>query len=63
MRKTKIICTIGPVTESYDMLEQLAKAGMNVVRLNMSHGDHEATQRSSRPSAPSTKRSIIPSLY
>jgi len=42
MRKTKIICTIGPVTESYDMLEQLAKAGMNVVRLNMSHGDHEA---------------------
>lgn len=42
MRKTKIICTIGPVTESYEMLEQLAKAGMNVVRLNMSHGDHEA---------------------
>ncbi len=42
MRKTKIICTIGPVTESYDMLEQLALAGMNVVRLNMSHGDHES---------------------
>lgn len=40
MRKTKIICTIGPVTESYDMLEQLAEAGMNVARLNMSHGDH-----------------------
>ncbi|MAZ70209.1 pyruvate kinase [Porticoccus sp.] len=45
MRKTKIICTIGPVTESYDMLEQLANAGMNVVRLNMSHGDHESHAR------------------
>ncbi|MFT5482605.1 MAG: pyruvate kinase [Halieaceae bacterium] len=40
MRKTKIICTIGPVTESFDMLEALANAGMNVARLNMSHGDH-----------------------
>ena len=45
MRKTKIICTIGPVTESYEMLEQLANAGMNVVRLNMSHGDHESHAR------------------
>ncbi|WP_461481602.1 pyruvate kinase [Porticoccus sp.] len=42
MRKTKIICTIGPVTESYEMLEQLANAGMNIVRLNMSHGEHES---------------------
>ena len=42
MRKTKIICTIGPATESFEMLEKLAEAGMNVVRLNMSHGDHES---------------------
>ncbi|GAB1264409.1 pyruvate kinase [Aurantivibrio infirmus] len=42
MRKTKIICTIGPATDSLDMLEALYHAGMNVVRLNMSHGDHES---------------------
>lgn len=40
MRKTKIICTIGPATESLEMLTRLYTAGMNVVRLNMSHGDH-----------------------
>lgn len=41
MRRTKIVCTIGPKTCSYDALKQLAEGGMNVVRLNMSHGDHE----------------------
>lgn len=45
MRKTKIICTIGPVTDSYPMLEKLAKAGMDIVRLNMSHGDHESAAK------------------
>ncbi len=42
LRKTKIICTIGPVSQSLEMLEQLYHAGMNVVRLNMSHGDHDS---------------------
>ncbi|MEH6544116.1 MAG: pyruvate kinase [Porticoccaceae bacterium] len=42
MRKTKIICTIGPATSSPEMLAQLCEAGMNIVRLNMSHGEHQA---------------------
>jgi len=44
-RRTKIICTIGPATASYDMLEQLQRAGMNVVRLNMSHADHASATK------------------
>ncbi|MED3648009.1 pyruvate kinase [Halalkalibacterium halodurans] len=41
MRKTKIVCTIGPASESVEKLEQLMEAGMNVARLNFSHGDFE----------------------
>src|SRR5215467_21683 len=41
MRRTKIVCTIGPATESEERLEQLMLAGMNVARLNFSHGLHE----------------------
>lgn len=41
MRKTKIVCTIGPASESPQMLEKLMNAGMNVARLNFSHGDHD----------------------
>lgn len=40
MRRTKIVCTIGPKTCDFRMIKALAEAGMNVVRLNMSHGDH-----------------------
>ena len=41
MRKTKIVCTIGPASESEEKLVELMEAGMNVSRLNFSHGDHE----------------------
>lgn len=40
-KKTKIVCTIGPATESQESLEKLLKAGMNVMRLNFSHGNFE----------------------
>ncbi len=41
MKKTKIVCTIGPASENSDTLYDLIQAGMNVARLNFSHGDHE----------------------
>jgi pyruvate kinase len=41
MRRTKIVCTIGPATNSDERLEQLMRAGMNVARLNFSHGTQQ----------------------
>ncbi|MCR6111626.1 pyruvate kinase [Bacillus sp. A301a_S52] len=41
MRKTKIVCTIGPASESKEKLTDIIKSGMNVARLNFSHGDYE----------------------
>ncbi|MGL4666387.1 MAG: pyruvate kinase [Saezia sp.] len=41
MRKTKIVCTLGPSTADQDMIEELLNAGMNVARFNFSHGSHE----------------------
>ena len=49
LKKTKIICTMGPATDSVEVLTELVKAGMNVTRFNMSHGTHpEHAERMAR---------------
>ncbi len=45
MRKTKIVCTIGPASETAEIIGGLCRAGMNVARLNFSHSTHEEHQR------------------
>ncbi|WP_026506578.1 pyruvate kinase [Butyrivibrio sp. MC2013] len=45
MRKTKIVCTIGPASENEQVLRQMCEMGMNVARLNFSHGSHEEHKR------------------
>jgi pyruvate kinase len=40
-RKTKVVCTIGPVSEKKEMMRKLIDNGMNIIRLNFSHGDHQ----------------------
>lgn len=45
MRKTKIICTLGPATDNEDILRQMMLSGMNVARLNFSHGTEESQKK------------------
>ena len=45
MRKTKMICTIGPASQSEEKVREIILAGMNVARCNFSHGDHEEQGR------------------
>lgn len=45
MKKTKVVCTIGPASDTYEILSNLVHNGMNVARMNFSHGNHEDHQR------------------
>lgn len=61
MRKTKIVCTIGPASESVEKLTELINAGMNVARLNFSHGDfdeHGARIKNIREAAKATGKTV-----
>ncbi len=61
MRRAKIVCTLGPATDNFEQLKALIEAGMNVARLNMSHGvhaDHEGRYRNVRAAAESTGRAV-----
>ncbi|MFE9254550.1 pyruvate kinase [Streptomyces sp. NPDC006879] len=61
MRRAKIVCTLGPATASYDQIKALVEAGMDVARLNLSHGnyaEHEERLRHVRKAADETGRSV-----
>jgi len=61
MRRAKIVCTIGPVTESREQIQALVDAGMDVARINRSHGDqaaHEIVYRNVRAAAQASGRAV-----
>ncbi|MGW2209069.1 pyruvate kinase [Streptomyces sp. NPDC001781] len=61
MRRAKIVCTLGPATDSYDQIKALVEAGMDIARFNLSHGthtEHEARYQRVRKAADETGRSV-----
>ncbi|MER5784967.1 pyruvate kinase [Streptomyces mobaraensis] len=61
MRRAKIVCTLGPATDSYEQIKALVEAGMDVARFNLSHGthaDHEARYERVRKAAEETGRNV-----
>lgn len=62
-KKTKIVATIGPATESEEMLEKLLKEGLNVMRMNFSHGDFEEHQLKMDNGRAASKKTGIPLAF
>jgi len=62
-KRTKVVATIGPVTESQPMLEKLLKAGMNVIRMNFSHGDFAEHQGKVDNGRAASKKTGIPVAF
>ena len=60
--KTKIVCTIGPASESAQVMEQMIRAGMNIARLNFSHGDFASHEKTIRISGPPPGRRATPAI-
>jgi pyruvate kinase len=61
MRRAKIVCTLGPATDTYDQIKALVEAGMDIARFNLSHGtyaDHEERYRHVRKASDETGRSV-----
>ncbi|MEU5399368.1 pyruvate kinase [Streptomyces sp. NPDC005963] len=61
MRRAKIVCTLGPATDSYDQIKALVEAGMDVARLNLSHGsytEHDERYQRVRKASDETGRSV-----
>ncbi|MFK0066329.1 pyruvate kinase [Streptomyces sp. NPDC091046] len=61
MRRAKIVCTLGPATDSYDQIKELVDAGMDIARFNFSHGthaEHEERYRRVRKASDETGRSV-----
>ncbi|GGS22668.1 pyruvate kinase [Streptomyces griseoviridis] len=61
MRRAKIVCTLGPATDSYDQIKTLVEAGMDIARFNLSHGghaEHEERYRRVRKASDETGRSV-----
>jgi pyruvate kinase len=63
IKRTKIVATVGPSCDTYEKLLDLVKAGVNVFRLNFSHGTHEGKQRSLNSSGRSIQKSHTILLY
>src|SRR5690349_17565646 len=61
MRRAKIVCTLGPATSSPEQIQALVRAGMDIARLNLSHGDysgHESVYKAVRAASDETGRAV-----